>query len=76
VNDSEKVLGREMVWFNNDDTKIKLKANTSTRAILLAGEPIDEEVTSYGPFVMNNHTQIMEAIRDAQMGKMGVLIEE
>jgi len=76
VNDSEKVLGREMVWFNNDDTKIKLNANISARAILLAGEPINEEVTSYGPFVMNNHTQIMEAIRDAQMGKMGVLIEE
>ena len=76
VNDSEKALGREMVWFNNDDMKIKLKANDLTRAILLAGEPINEEVTSYGPFVMNNHTQIMEAIRDAQMGKMGVLIEE
>jgi quercetin 2,3-dioxygenase len=76
INDSEKVLGRELVWFGNDDSKIKLKSSQNTRAILLAGEPINEEVTSYGPFVMNNHTQIMEAIRDAQMGKMGVLIEE
>ena len=43
-----------------------------TRAILLSGEPIGEEVVSYGPFVMNTHTEIMEALRDAQMGKMGV----
>ena len=30
----------------------------------------------YGPFVMNTQTEIMEAMRDYQMGKMGVLIEE
>jgi hypothetical protein len=33
-------------------------------------------VAQYGPFVMNNQTQVMEAVRDAQIGKMGVLIEE
>jgi len=76
INDSEKVEGRNLIWFANDDTKIKARANKTTRAILLAGEPINEEVVSYGPFVMNNQTQIMQAIRDAQMGKMGVLIEE
>jgi redox-sensitive bicupin YhaK (pirin superfamily) len=76
INDSEKVLSREMVWFGNDDSKIKINSSKNSRAILLAGEPINEEVTSYGPFVMNNHTQIMEAVRDAQMGKMGILIEE
>jgi len=76
INDSEKVEGRNLIWFANDDTKINARANKTTRAILLAGEPIHEEVVSYGPFVMNNQTQIMQAIRDAQMGKMGVLIEE
>ncbi|MCF6342525.1 MAG: hypothetical protein L3J31_06950 [Bacteroidales bacterium] len=48
----------------------------NTHAILLAGEPIKEEVTAYGPFVMNTQSEIMEAMRDYQMGKMGVLIEE
>ena len=42
----------------------------------MTGEPLGEEVVSYGPFVMNNQTQIMEAFRDYQMGKMGVLIED
>jgi redox-sensitive bicupin YhaK (pirin superfamily) len=31
---------------------------------------------SYGPFVMNSQTEIMTALKDSQMGKMGVLIEE
>jgi redox-sensitive bicupin YhaK (pirin superfamily) len=40
------------------------------------GEPLNEPVVSHGPFVMNNQTQLLEAFRDYQMGKMGVLIEE
>ena len=47
----------------------------NTRFIILSGAPIGEQVTSYGPFVMNTQTEIMEALRDSQMGKMGVLIE-
>jgi redox-sensitive bicupin YhaK (pirin superfamily) len=73
---NEEVTSKDFVWFNNDGEKIKIIANQPTRAILLSGEPIGEEVVSYGPFAMNSHTEIMEALRDAQMGKMGVLIEE
>jgi len=47
-----------------------------TRILFLSGEPLNEEVVSYGPFVMNTPTQILEAMCDYQMGKMGVLIEE
>jgi redox-sensitive bicupin YhaK (pirin superfamily) len=67
---------KDMVWFNNDEGPIKVSIKTETRFIVLSGEPIDEEVTSYGPFVMNTQSEVMEALRDAQMGKMGVLIEE
>ncbi|MFT5969880.1 MAG: redox-sensitive bicupin YhaK (pirin superfamily) [Flavobacteriales bacterium] len=67
---------KDMVWFNNDDGPINVSIKTETRFIVLSGEPIDEEVTSYGPFVMNTQSEVMEALRDAQMGKMGVLIEE
>ena len=73
---NETVTAKELVWFNNDDEDITIKAIHPTRAILLSGEPIGEEVVSYGPFVMNSHTEVMQALRDAQMGKMGVLIEE
>ncbi|MFI5237169.1 MAG: pirin family protein [Ignavibacteriales bacterium] len=73
---NEEVTSKDFVWFNNDGDEIKIKSIQPSRAILLAGEPIGEEVVSYGPFVMNNHTQIMQAIKDSQMGKMGVLIEK
>lgn len=65
-----------LIHFNNDGAGIAVEALEDTRVLFLSGEPLGEEVVSYGPFVMNNQTQIMEAMRDYQMGKMGVLIED
>lgn len=65
-----------LVHFKNDGDAISLEALEDTRILFLTGVPLDEEVVSHGPFVMNTQTQIMEAMRDYQMGKMGVLIEE
>ncbi|MFT5167159.1 MAG: redox-sensitive bicupin YhaK (pirin superfamily) [Saprospiraceae bacterium] len=42
--------------------------------LFLSGNPISEKVTQYGPFVMNSQTEVMEAMRDYQMEKMGILI--
>ncbi|HQQ98061.1 MAG TPA: pirin family protein [Cyclobacteriaceae bacterium] len=70
------VEGLHLIHFNNDGDGIAVGALEDTRVLFLSGEPLDEEVVSYGPFVMNNQTQIMEAMRDYQMGKMGVLIED
>jgi redox-sensitive bicupin YhaK (pirin superfamily) len=76
VNDMQEITAKDLVYFDNDDSKIKFTAVENGYGILLSGTPIGEEVSSYGPFVMNTQTEIMEALRDAQMGKMGVLIEE
>jgi redox-sensitive bicupin YhaK (pirin superfamily) len=76
INDEKEISTKDLVHFDNDDSKIKFTATENCYGILLSGTPIDEEVSSYGPFVMNTQTEIMEALRDAQMGKMGVLIEE
>ena len=69
------VEGLHIVHFNNDGEGISMQALEDTRILFLSGEPLHEEVVAYGPFVMNTQTQIMEAMRDYQMGKMGVLIE-
>jgi redox-sensitive bicupin YhaK (pirin superfamily) len=74
--DNEILLTKDMVVLNNDGDAVKLKATADTRYLVLSGEPINEPVESYGPFVLNNQTQVMQAVRDAQMGKMGILIEE
>ena len=75
INGNE-VSAKDLIWFKNDGSMIELKAQLDTRFIMLSGQPIGEEVTSYGPFVMNTQTEILEALRDSQMGKMGVLIEK
>jgi redox-sensitive bicupin YhaK (pirin superfamily) len=62
--------------FNNDGDGITVTALENTRFFVGTGEPLNEPVASHGPFVLNNQTQIMEAFRDYQLGKMGVLIEE
>ena len=76
ANDLQEINAKDLVQFDNDDSKIKFTAMKNGYGILLSGIPIGEEIESYGPFVMNTQTEIMEALRDAQMGKMGVLIEE
>ena len=75
IND-KTTSAKDLTWFNNDGDRIIVEGREDTRAILLTGEPINEPIATYGPFVMNKQTQIMKALRDYQMGKMGVLIEE
>ena len=57
------------------DIELTLQENES-EFLLLCGRPLDEKVTRYGPYVMNTQTEILEAMRDYQMGKMGILIED
>ncbi|MEQ8303926.1 MAG: pirin family protein [Cyclobacteriaceae bacterium] len=64
-----------LVHFENDGDVIIIEAIEDTRLLYLSGHPLNEKVVSHGPFVMNSQTEIMEAMRDYQMGKMGVLIE-
>lgn len=76
VNGTRETAAKDLTWFSNDGKSIELEALVDTRAILLSGEPLNEPTVSYGPFVMSTQTEIMEAIRDYQQGKMGVLIED
>jgi redox-sensitive bicupin YhaK (pirin superfamily) len=63
----------QILTFEKDGEAISLEANKNSTLLILSGEPIEEEVTSWGPYVMNSHTEIMEAMRDYQAGKMGHL---
>ena len=75
VNDT-KVLKKgenQMIVFNQDGNSIHFKAKTTSTILILSGEPILEKVTQYGPYVMNTQTEILEAMRDYQKGKMGHL---
>lgn len=76
VNGDTPTKAKDLTLFNNDGTGIKIEATEDTRLILLSGAPINEPVATYGPFVMNTQDEVMQALRDYQLGKMGQLIEE
>jgi redox-sensitive bicupin YhaK (pirin superfamily) len=66
---------RQMAVFGYDAPLIELAAVADADVLLLAGEPIDEPVASWGPFVMNTAEQILQARSDFASGRMGVLAE-
>lgn len=70
------IEGLHAAVLKNDGEGISLEALEDTRMLLLSAKPLEEPVVSHGPFVMNTQTEILEAMRDYQIGKMGVLIEE
>ncbi|MFD1061700.1 pirin family protein [Winogradskyella litorisediminis] len=75
INDSEilELNANQLIQFNQDGEGFKLEANKDSLLLFLSGEPFNEPVATYGPYVMNNQTELMEAMRDYQMGKMGFL---
>lgn len=61
----------ELILFYNDGTRIELAADEAAHVIVLSGEPIDEPIVQYGPFVMNTVEEIRQAIFDVNRGKLG-----
>lgn len=75
VNNSETLeKGKnQMITFNQDGSTVVFEAIKESVILILSGEPIKEKISQHGPFVMNIQTEILEAIRDFQDGKMGHL---
>lgn len=71
-----QVSPQSLIVFEQEGNSIELSAPSKAEFLLLSGRPINEEVVKSGPFVMNTQTEILKAMRDYQMGKMGILIEE
>ncbi len=71
-----KAKAKDMICFAQGKDSVALNAIEDCRFIVLSGEPLNEPVATYGPFVMNTETEIMQTLQDAQKGKLGVLIEE
>jgi redox-sensitive bicupin YhaK (pirin superfamily) len=76
INDAIEVQGKYAAVFGTDGDGFEIEALEDTRFFIGSGEPLNEPVATHGPFVMNNQTEILQAFRDYQIGKMGVLIEE
>jgi redox-sensitive bicupin YhaK (pirin superfamily) len=72
--DGERVGSNELVLFANDGgASVAFRAEEDAHVVLLAGEPIDEPIVHYGPFVMNSQHEIVQAIRDFEAGRLGAI---
>lgn len=71
VNGSELVRDAQMVLFDRSGEQVLLETNNDAMILVLSGEPIDEPIVGYGPFVMNTEEEITQAMEEFQAGKFG-----
>ncbi|PKV62821.1 pirin family protein [Pontibacter ramchanderi] len=69
------IEGLHLALLKRDGDTCTLTARQNTRLLFLSGQPLNEPLAMHGPFVMNTQTEVMQAMRDYQMGKMGMLFE-
>jgi redox-sensitive bicupin YhaK (pirin superfamily) len=75
INDQEIIEGA-MPVFERSGEEVSIKLNGESKLLVLNGDPIDEPIVPYGPFVMNTKEEIIQAIDDFNVGKMGQLVKE
>jgi redox-sensitive bicupin YhaK (pirin superfamily) len=73
VNGGHEVSDAQVVQFDRSGTDVRLEARTDATFLVLTGEPIDEPIAGYGPFVMNTREEILTAISDLQSGRFARL---
>jgi redox-sensitive bicupin YhaK (pirin superfamily) len=62
---------KRMAVLTNSGDGVVLRAQANTRAILIAGKPLNEPIAQYGPFVMNTREELVQAVDDFRAGLMG-----
>jgi quercetin 2,3-dioxygenase len=70
---STAVPGRKMAILANtpgSDGVALVAGSEGARVMLIAGQPLNEPIAQYGPFVMNSHAEIHRAVEDFQAGRL------
>ncbi len=75
VNGIEKATTNQMVHFAHEGNAITIEASEDAVVLYLSGDPINEPIAQYGPFLMNKPEELQQAIEDYNTGKFGYLEE-
>lgn len=73
VNGSRMAGEADLIVCTREGMQVTIEAEKDSRLLLMSGEPIDEPIARYGPFVMNTKAELVQAVNDYQAGKMGHL---
>ena len=74
INSSREITGEaQLVVLSAAGERVLVEAKQDAVILALSGQPIDEPVASYGPFVMNTQQELRQAVEDYRTGKMGHL---
>lgn len=71
VNGEGSAREGQLVVLSQKGEALHLSASSNAKVLLMAGEPLQEPIVGYGPFVMNTKAQIAEAVRDFNSGHFG-----
>ena len=63
----------QLVLLKNDGEEIEVESKEQSIVLVLSGEPLNEPISAYGPFLMNSWAEIEQAVIDFNEGKFGVL---
>ena len=75
LNDEKKLPTNNLAVFENDGENFTVKVDEDSVLLLMAGEPLNEPIAQYGPFLMNTNAEIAQAIDDFNQGKFGYLAD-
>ena len=71
-NGEHSASATQLVTFAEEGGEVRIRAKGGrTELLLLSGEPIDEPVAAYGPFVMNTREELVQAVEDFNNGRFG-----
>lgn len=73
INNSVIVPVDNFAYFKHDGDEFTLEALSDSIVLILSGEPVNEVIYPYGPFVMNTREEIQQAYEDYYNGKFGYL---
>ena len=73
VNGNQLITTDQFVLFGSEGEEFVLEALEKSTILVMSGEPLNEPIAPYGPFVMNTREELIQAFRDMEAGKFGFL---